>query len=191
MKRRKGLGAIMLLLLSLFMGPAVRSQEATVSADQLKAAFLYNFVRFVEWPTNAFSTDSTPMTLGVLEGDRSTDKFAAELASLLKEKKAHNRPIIVKKLTSTTEAATCHVVFVADSEARRAGQVADATRGKAILLVGESGDFLANGGMINIVQDEKQKQLRFDIAPKNAERASLTMSSHLLRLARDKSGGSK
>jgi hypothetical protein len=189
MTRRRGLGAIWLLFLSLLITPAVRSQEA-VSAEQLKAAFLYNFVRFVEWPTNAFANESAPMTIGVF-GDKTSDKFTTELTTLLKDKKAHNRPLVVKKLTSPTDAATCQVVFVTDSESRRADQVADATRKKPILLVGESDDFLKNGGMINIVQDERQKQLRFDIAPKNAEPAMITISSHLLKLARDKTGGAK
>jgi hypothetical protein len=191
MTRRRGLGVIWLLLLSLLIAPALRSQEATaVSAEQLKAAFLYNFVRFVEWPTNAFANETAPMIIGVF-GDKTSDKFATELTTLLKDKKAHNRMLIVKKLTAPADAAACQVVFVTDSEARRADQVADATRKKPILLVGESDDFLKNGGMINIVQDERQKQLRFDIAPKNAEPAMLTISSHLLKLARDKTGGSK
>lgn len=190
MTRRRGLGATWLLLLTLFIAPAARSQEA-VSAEQLKAAFLFNFVRFVEWPTNAFAAETTPITIGVLASEKNGDKFATDLASLLKEKKAHNRTIVVKKLTAPAEAATCNVVFVTDAEARRTAQVAEATAKKPILLVGESDDFLTGGGMINIVQDEKQKQLRFDIAPKNAEQATLTISSHLLRLARNKTGGSK
>lgn len=174
----------MLLMLTLFFCPAARSQEA-VSVDQLKMAFLFRFVQLVDWPTNAFSSDATPMTLGVL----GNDKFATELASVLKEKKAHNRSFIVKKLAVPADATTCHLVFVSDGEARRASQVSEATKGKPILLVGDTEDFLKDGGMITIVQDERQKQLRFDIAPKNAEQATLTFSSHLLRLARNKTGG--
>ena len=190
MTRRRGLGAIWLLLLSLLIAPAARSQEA-VPVEELKTAFLYNFMRFVEWPTNAFAADTTPLTVGVLATEKVGDNFATALTKLLKDKKAHNRTIVVKKITAPSEAAMCNVVFVTDAEARRTPQVADATRGKPILLVGESTDFLTNGGMINIVEDDRQKQLRFDIAPKNAEQASLTMSSHLLRLARNKTGGSK
>jgi hypothetical protein len=166
----------------MLIAPAARSQEA-VSAEQLKAAFLYNFVRFVEWPTNAFSSDSTPIVLGVI--GRDSEKFSSDLSTLLKEKKAHNRSFVVKKLSTPAEAAACNVVFVSDGDARRAGQVAEATAKKPILLVGEIDDFLQNGGMINIVQDEKQKQLRFDINSKAAEQANLTISSHLLRLARN------
>jgi hypothetical protein len=186
MTRRKGLGALFLLLFSLLIAPAARSQEA-VSAEQLKAAFLFNFVRFVEWPTNAFASDSVPITIGVI----GSDKFATELTTLLKDKKAHNHPLNVKKLSAPADAANCQVVFVADGESRRASQIVDATKAKPILLVGEADDFLDNGGMINIVQDERQKRLLFDINPQSAEKANLIISSHLLRLARKKTEAPK
>jgi hypothetical protein len=179
MTRRRGLGALLLLVFAMLIAPAARSEEA-VSAEQLKAAFLYNFVRFVEWPTNAFNLDSDPIVLGVIGGD----KFASELATLLKEKKAHNRPFVVKKLSAAADAASCQVVFVGDGEARHPQAIVEATRKKPILLVGEAEDFLENGGMINILQDERQKRLQFDINPQAAEQSSLTVSSHLLRLAR-------
>lgn len=189
MIRRKAVGAMLLLFLTLIIEPAARSQEVA-PAEQVKAGFLYNFVRFVEWPTNAFGAENEPMTIGVIGGDSATS-FANVLTSLLKEKKAHNRSIVVKKLSAPSDAATCQAVFVTDSDARRAAQVAEACRNKPVLLVGESDQFLESGGMINIVQDERQKQLRFDIAPKNAERSNLTISSHLLRLARKKTGGAE
>ena len=179
MTRRRGLGALLLLIFALFVAPAARSEEA-VSAEQLKAAFLYNFVRFVEWPTNAFNLDSDPIVLGVIGSDR----FANELATLLKEKKAHNRSFVVKKLSAATDAANCQVVFCADGEARHPQAIVEITRKKPILLVGEADDFLDNGGMINILQDERQKRLQFDINPQAAEQSTLTISSHLLRLAR-------
>jgi hypothetical protein len=179
MTRRKGLGAMLLLICALFIAPAARSQESA-PVEQLKAAFLYNFVRFVDWPTNALGADTVPLTIGVIGSDR----FANELSTLLKDKKAHNHPLLIKKLSVPADAAACQVVFVADGDIRRATQVADATRSKPILLVGEADDFLDNGGMISIVQDEKQKKLGFDINPQTAEKSELTISSHLLRLAR-------
>jgi hypothetical protein len=194
MTRRRSLGAILLLTFAMLVAPAARSQEA-MSVEQLKAAFLYNFVRFVEWPTNALGADSTPLTIGVI-GGASGDKFATELASLLKEKKAHNHPLVVKKFSNPSDAASCQVVFVADGDSRRAAQVIEATKGKPILLIGEADDFLDNGGMISIVQDEKQKKLTFDTNAHSAEQVNLSISSHLLRLAREnkkpkKAGGAE
>jgi hypothetical protein len=180
MTRRTGLGALLLMILALFLSPAARSQE--VPAEQLKAAFLYNFVRFVDWPTNALGPDTMPLTIGVI----GSDKIASELSNLLKDKKAHNHPLVVKKFTLPAEAASCQAVFVADGDSKRAMQVVEATRDRPILLVGESDDFIKNGGMISIVQDEKLKKLGFDINQPAAEKSSLTISSHLLRLARKK-----
>jgi hypothetical protein len=185
--RRKGFRALALLVLCFFAGPAARAQEAAVPEEQLKAAFLYNFVRFVEWPETAFAAESTPLTICV-SGD---DDFTTKLGSLLKDKKAHNRSFVVKKLGAASEAANCHLVFVAKGDSRKTAAIAEAAQGKPVLLVGESDDFLTNGGMINIVQDEKQKQLRFDVAPKPAEKAGLTISSHLLRLARNTKKGAE
>jgi len=185
MTRRTGLGALLLMILALFLSPVARSQE--VPAEQLKAAFLYNFVRFVDWPTNALGPDTQPLTIGVI----GSDKFATELSNLLKDKKAHNHPLVVKKFTTPADAATCQVVFVADGDVRRAMQVAEATKEMSILLVGETEDFLKSGGMISIVQDEKQKKLGFDINQPAAEKCNLTISSHLLRLARNKKGGAE
>lgn len=170
----------MALMLALFWAPSLCAQEAPV--ESLKAAFLYRFAQFVEWPTNAFAADTTPLTLGVL-GD---DDFASKLGSLLKDKKAHNRSFVVKRIAEPADAAACHIVFVAAREGRRAAQVVEATRKKPVLLVGESDEFLDAGGMINIVKEEKQQLLRFDINPLAAEQANLTVSSHLLRLARKK-----
>jgi hypothetical protein len=187
MTRRKGIGALLLLVLSLFIAPPTRGQETAVPEEQLKAAFIYNFARFVEWPTNAFSNDSAPLVLGVL-GD---EEFASKLNSLLKDKKAHNRSFVVRKLGSPSDASTCQIVFVARGDARKTPQAIEAAHGKATLFVGESDDFLANGGMINIVQDEKKKQLSFDINPQAAEKVNLTISSHLLRLARNAKKGAE
>jgi hypothetical protein len=185
LRLRSGLVAILLLLWGMVAIQPLMAQDA-VSEEQLKAAFLYNFARFVEWPTNAFPSESTPIQLGVL----GNDEFAERLAALLKEKKAHGRSLVVKKLNGVTDVAGSQIIFIAKSESRKTSQVADLTKKQPVLLVGESDDFLSNGGIINFVIESKQ--LRFDIHVTNAEANNLTISSHLLRLARNKkSEGSK
>jgi hypothetical protein len=185
---RRSLGAILLLMWSLLAIQPLMAQDA-VSEEQLKAAFLYNFARFVEWPTNAFPSESTPIQLGVL----GNDEFANRLAALLKEKKAHGRSLVVKKMNGADDVAGSQIIFVNKSEGRKTSQIADAVKKQPVLLVGESDDFLENGGIINVVTDKKQ--LRFDIHVTNAEQNNLTISSHLLRLARNtypkKAEGSK
>ena len=176
--RRTCLGVILLFVLNILAAPSGRAQEAVILEEQVKAAFLYNFVRFVEWPQSAFTSESAPITIGVL----GNDEFATRLATLLKEKKAHSRSFDVKKLGNPSEATGCQMIFVAQSESKKATQVVEATKKQPALLVGETDDFLDNGGIINFVRDNNQ--LRFDINPKAAEDRKLVISSHLLRLAR-------
>jgi hypothetical protein len=179
LRLRSFLGAILLLLWSVLAVQPLTAQDA-VSEEQLKAAFLYNFARFVEWPTNAFPSESTPIQLGVL----GNDEFANRLAALLKDKKAHGRSFVVKKLGGAADVTGSQIVFIDKTESRKTMQIADSVKKQPVLLVGENDDFLENGGIINVVNDKKQ--LRFDIHVSNAEQNNLTISSHLLRLARNK-----
>jgi hypothetical protein len=179
LRRRGALSAIVLLLWSMFAAQSAMAQETAVSEEQLKAAFLYRFAQFVEWPQTAFENESSPIVLGVL----GNDAFANTLSTLLKEKKAHNRSFVVKKFSSANDVAGAQIVFIAKDESKKTGQVADSVRKMPVLLVGESDDFLENGGIINVLMDKKQ--LRFDIHVANAEANMLTVSSHLLRLARN------
>jgi hypothetical protein len=189
LRRRGALGAMLLLLWSIFAAQPVLAQEAAVSEEQLKAAFLYNFARFVEWPHTAFENENSPIVLGVL----GNDAFANTLTTLLKEKKAHNRSFVVKKLSGVNDVAGAQIVFVAKEESKKTAQIADLVREKPVLLVGESDDFLDNGGIINVLMDKKQ--LVFNIHVAHAEQHKLVVSSHLLRLSRNnepkKSEGTK
>lgn len=176
LRRRASLGALLLFLWSIFAHPLF-AQEGAVSEEQLKAAFLYNFARFVDWPPTAFENESTPITVGVL----SNEAFANTLTTLVREKKAHGRPLVIKKLAGVHEAGSCQIVFVAREEARRTSQVLDVVRKKPILTIGETEEIL-DGGIIYLLRDDKQ--LRFDINVGAAEESKLTISSRLLSLAR-------
>ena len=152
--------------------------SAPVPEADVKAAFLYNFAKFVEWPKEAFSSETAPIQIAVF-GD---EEFSAKLKSLLTDKKAHGRSFEVKRITNPQEAKTVHMVFVASSENRRASQVLEATRKLPVLTVGESDQFLDLGGMINFLFEDSQ--LRFQINPEPAEKVKLKISSQLLRLAK-------
>jgi hypothetical protein len=164
----------------LFFGTAA-GHGATASQTEVKAAFLYNFAKFVEWPAEAFSSETAPIQLGVF-GD---EDFAAKLGSLLNDKKAHGRFFDVKVFSNPQEAKNFQMVFVAASEAKRAAQVLEAARKSPVLTIGESEQFLDSGGMINFVFEEAQ--LRFEVNPESADKAKIEISSKLLRLAKKRS----
>jgi hypothetical protein len=156
-------------------------RAATASESEVKASFLYNVAKFVEWPAEAFSSTNAPIRLAVF-GD---DDFATQLRSLLSDKKAHGRSFEVRTMANPQEARNCQIVFVASTENRRAPQVLEVTRKSPILTVGESDQFIELGGMINLFFEEAQ--LAFDVNPEAAQRVKLQISSKLLRLAKKRS----
>ena len=182
--RQRLLACLVLVLLSVLGRPSC-AQEAQVSEADLKAAFLFNFTTLVEWPPDAFAQADGKVTVGVY-GD---EAFTATLRTLLADKKAHGRPFVVKRLMNPADAKTCHILFFRESETRRMGVAYESIKRLPILTVGESDEFLDQGGMFNFFFEDKQ--LRFEINPATAENAKLTVSSKLLRLAKIRKGGAK
>jgi hypothetical protein len=177
------LSCFMLLLVS-FGAPRTLAQD--VPEADLKAAFLYNFTKFVEWPTEAFAREDSPFIVGIY-GD---DEFVSTLRTLLHDKKAHGHSFEVRKLSSPQDAKTCQILFFRDSETRKFSQIYDTIKKLPILTVGEGSEFLDAGGMFALFFEDKQ--LRFEVNPAPAENAKLSVSSKLLRLARKvRKGGAK
>ena len=151
---------------------------AAVSETDVKAAFLYNCAKFVEWPKEAFASESAPIQIAVI-GD---DEFAAKLKSLLSDKKAQGRSFEVKKISNPQEVRNFQMVFISNSETRRLPQILDAAKKSSVLTIGETEQFLDLGGMINLFFEDAQ--LRFEVNQDAAEKAKLVISSKLLRLAK-------
>jgi hypothetical protein len=166
-----------------FFGTAVGrgATVSDVSETKLKAAYLINIAKFVEWPADAFSSETAPIQIGVF----GEEEFTAELKALFIDKKAHGRSFVVKRLSAPQEAKNCQIVFIASSENKRVPQILEATKKAPVLTIGESEQFLDAGGMINFVFEDAQ--LRFEVNPEVAEKVKLVISSRLLRLAKKRS----
>jgi len=146
---------------------------------EVKAAFLYNFVNFVSWPAGTFSEPSDPVRVCVV-GD---DPFGPMLDRTMQGGVAAvTHPIIIERARDNDAAARCLVIFVPQSMARRAEQIVRSAGSRPVLFVGESADFLQQGGMINFVVDGGR--VRFDVNVAAASAQGLTLSSRLLRVAR-------
>lgn len=145
---------------------------------EVKAAFLYNFARFVEWPARAFPDAAAPVVIGIV-GD---DPFGDALDKAVSGRTVHNRPIVVKRLSESDDLKGCHVLFVAASDERRRLAVLSRVEAASVLTVGEVGGFSRAGGIIGFYLD--QQKVRFEINVRAAERAGLSISSLLLSLAR-------
>jgi hypothetical protein len=168
------LRALVLLSLALVAATAVPGAEEP-SEYQVKAAFLLNFVRFVEWPVDVFKKADDPLVVGIL----GKDPFEGTLEQTVTNKTVGGRSVVVRHISDVTAARTCQVVFLAASETRRLGDIV--TAGRGVLIVGEAEGLAERGGMINfVVQDN---HVRFEINPSAATRAGLKISSKLLQLA--------
>ena len=143
---------------------------------QIKAAFLYNFVKFVDWPGEAFGDASVPITIGVL----GEDPFGVALQSI-QGKMVRGRRLVVKRFEDVQDLEPSHVLFISSSEKERVTQILEKVRGSSVLTVGEMTRFAELGGIINFII--RKNEIRFEINVGAAERAGLRISSQLLKLA--------
>ena len=144
---------------------------------QIKAAFLYNFLKFVDWPSEVLPESSDVITVCVF-GD---DPFGEALESI-KDKLVKGRRLTIRRLGPVKDLESCHVLFIGASEEARLPQVVQSLRGASVLTIGEIEGFAESGGIINFVV--KKNKVHFEINLNNAERARLKLSSQLLSVAR-------
>jgi hypothetical protein len=158
-------------------GGASLSAQQVSKEYQIKAAFLYNFSQFVEWPASAFSNAQAPLVIGVI-GD---DPFGSYLDDIVRNEKVNNHPLVVQRFRRVNEIKNCHVLFVSRSEDKQIGQIISNLRGREILTVGDFEGFAQQGGMIRFITENNKIRFRINVGVARA--AKLTISSKLLRAA--------
>jgi hypothetical protein len=166
------LGLVMLFLSD------TRAQSPTAGEYQVKAAFLFNFAKFVEWPPSIFSNASAPLRICVF----GRDPFGEELRNITREKIVNGRKLEVDQVVDLRRARTCHILFIASSEKAQLKQILESLRGTDALTVGDTKGFVQQGGMINFVLDNNRVQ--FEVNRKAAEQGGLRISSKLLSVAK-------
>lgn len=171
-----GWTVVLLLCLSFASGRS-HAQNASPSEHQVKAAIIFNFMKFVEWPATAFADTNTPLSVGVLGNTPIGD----HLEQATRNKSVNNRRILVKTCRSLEEAKQCHVLFVCDSEKKRLAGIMDELAGASVLTVGEIEGFTKSGGVINFYREGNK--FRFEINDEAAKKVKLKISSKLLSLA--------
>jgi hypothetical protein len=167
------------LILILWMGVlwCAPAGAAEIDEYQVKAAFLFNFAKFVEWPAQAFKSADAPVEICVL----APNPFGFTLANAVEGKAVGNRKFVVRDVRDAQQANECHILFVSAAgwtlSAARLGEIKKC----CVLTVGETEDFIAGGGMINLKLEDGR--VRVQINPDAADRARLRISSKLLSLA--------
>ena len=159
-----------------------RSEAAPSVEYQVKAGFLFNFAKFVQWPASAFSAPDSPIVVGIL-GD---DPFGPFLDQVVQAEPVERHKVVVKRIARPEDAGQCHILFVPRSVSGPSAAIMAGLRAKSVLTVGETDRFLEEGGIINLVID--RSKVRFEINLDAAREARLTVSSKLLKLARKVQG---
>lgn len=177
--RSKGrVAAAITVLLSLPVPMAHGASPPATKEYQVKAAFLFQFMQFVEWPESAFGDAALPVCIGVL----GPDPFGSALDEITRNEKAWNRSIVVRRSRHAPDLKDCQLVFVSRAEMPRAADVLEVFSERPILTVGDTPGFAHLGGIINFYL-EGQK-VRFEINAREAKLAGLRISSQLLGLGR-------
>jgi hypothetical protein len=167
-----------LLLASLIMTlnfNGLAQEQAT--EYQIKAAFMFNFAKFVDWPPSAFADTNSPIVIGVL----GKNVFGNDLEKTIRDKTVENRHFRFIQVNSAAEAIHCHILFISPSEKDNLRKILDGLHNASVLTVSETDEFIKAGGMINFMIENSK--IRFQISDDAAKKAGLKISSKLLSLA--------
>lgn len=174
---------LFLLLLSLWFLTSACAQSKRPEEYQVKAVYLFNFGKFVEWPERAAKEPDFPIcVLGV-------DPFGSTLDSVLGGEVISGRKLVARRISTVRDATGCRILFISSSEASRFKEILTEAQTLPILTVSDAATFLSAGGMVQFVV--RENKVRFDVSLAPADKAGLILSSQLLKVADLVTGGTK
>ena len=177
-KRAKPSLLALLLLAACGTPPIYGGQSSGASEYTVKAAFLFHFAQFVEWPAEAFADANSPLTYCTI----GEDSFGGALDESVNGKSIGNRRLQVKHVKEPGQIAGCQVLFIAAGEKKRHGEELAIASKRPVLTVGETDGFATEGGIIGFCRE--QNKIRFEINLDAAGKAQLKISAKLLSLAK-------
>lgn len=165
------------LIATLWTAPEAPARGDAPLEYEVKAAFLYNFPRFIDWPAAAFETNESPLVFGVL----GPNPFDGALREATDGKTIDGRPIELRHGSRLDEIGNVHVLFINEPDPRRQASILEELEGKPVLTVSDYPNFTRAGGTIRFFV--RDRRIAFEVNVAAAERAGLRMSSRLLNLA--------
>lgn len=166
-----------LLHICLSVGPASAAESDEDLVNRVKAAFLFKFTNYVEWPAAMFPAADTPIRIAVM----GADPVAAELATMVAGRRVQGRPLAIRRVATNEAIAGIHVIFFGAADAPGLLRVAQAAQAQSTLVVTDFAGALELGSMINFTLAERR--VKFEIALDSAEKSGLKLSSRLLAVA--------
>jgi hypothetical protein len=163
-------------ILSLMSCARYAAQSAT--EYQVKAAYLFNFLKFVEWPQDSPADPQAKWVIGIV-GD---SPVGTELSKLTEGRNVLGRELQVKKFQATDNLRGCNILFVSESERKHVPAILNALRGSSVMTVADMDKFIESGGMVELGMEDARVRVTIDVGA--TDRAHLKVSSKLLALAR-------
>ena len=182
--RRSGGRFLALSCMLLFALARATAQEAFMEY-QIKAACLFNFLKFVEFPEDAFADPLAPIVIGVV-GD---DPFGSSLPQVVVGKTVQGRDLVIRLYHPGENLRSAHILFISGSERKRIPMILSELHGSSVLTVADTAGFVDEGGMIQFLNENDR--IRFAINLDATTRARLKLSSKLLSLAKVVGGNGK
>lgn len=173
---RFDLRSLFAVLILAFGSTAALAQTSANREYEIKAAYLYNFINYVNWPDSALPTGQS-ITLGVVG-----ENPFGEALDPLNGKIVKGRKLVIRKAATPEERKACQILFISPSEKSRMPDILAELKDAKVLTVSETEGFAARGGIINFI--EERNKVRFEINPEAARRTGFTISSELLKLAK-------
>jgi hypothetical protein len=171
------LARIIATLLWLLFAASSALGQAKAGEYQVKAAYLYNFGRFVEWPSKLTTANTGSFTICIL----GEDPFGPALDTTLAGETIGNQKVAARRISSLQESVDCQILFISSSEAKRLNKIIEVLGNSAVLTVSDIPQFLQRRGMIQLLMEGNR--IRFEVNLAATQRAGLTLSSELLKVA--------
>ncbi|GAB6095271.1 hypothetical protein JCM14469_15230 [Desulfatiferula olefinivorans] len=171
--------SILFLAAMLWAGLAPGVQASSLdksSEDNIKAAYLYNFAKFVTWPESVFETAESPMVCYVM-----ADDALGSILETLENKTVSGHPLRIRRIRTLAELRDGHLLFIGEGRGRRVSAILDQVADRPLLTVGDVDGFARQGGMIGFIR--KGNTIRFQVNLGEVRRSGLVIGSRLLKLA--------
>ncbi len=156
----------------------MQAQSAASKEYQIKAAFLFNFVQFVEWPANTFTNNEAPFSIGIL----GEDPFGKALDETIQGETIQKRKLIIHRAQKWEDLQNCQIIFISRSEKGKVAEILSKLNARSVLTVSEFQGFANRGGVINFYLEGNK--VRFEINAAIAQRQGLKLSSQLLSVGK-------
>jgi hypothetical protein len=152
-------------------------QDSTLPEYVVKAGFLFNFAKYVEWPAYSFEKPDSPISIGIV----GADPFGEDLDKALRNKRVKEREFVIRRYPALKDMEQCHILFIPRTESARLPDILKKTDSWAVLTVGEDETFIKGGGIVNILIEKEKPRLEVNLEA--AEKAHLSINSKLLKVA--------